>query len=407
MLALNLTYPEVDNDIRMSKIRGGINGARKAGRYTCFAPFGYSNKRDEINKPILVPDDNAKHIKFIFHELASGAAQSDILIQLKKRDCKCSKSGLSKILVNPIYSGYIRVPAYEGEPELLVKGVHEPIVNRELFERVQNILTGNYKAKNKVSSYHRKNELPLRSQIFCSSCGAKLTGSASRGKMGARYYYYHCNKCHKERIRADLVEQMFIELLSKIKIEPSAKKLFLQFIKRNLEKIEKERSELSVDNQKKLASIEKRILNIQNLLADGKLPIDDYNTMKQNFESERTVYITHLQEIKSAKTLFDKFLKEGINILSDTARFYKQSDVEMKQRLSSTLFPNGIIFSQGMVRTPKLNEALTWIMSNGKGSGRYKNKIEEHFLQHSSMVECTGVEPVISGLRTRRSSQLS
>jgi site-specific DNA recombinase len=400
LLGLYLTLPEVDNDIRSSKIRSGIHGARKAGRYTSFAPFGYANRRDEFNKPILVPDDNAKHIQFIFNELVSGATQADILKSLKAKGCKCSKSGLSKIIVNPIYTGDIRVPAYEGESEIFVKGVHDPIISQELFHRVQNILKGNYKAKNKASSHHRKDELPLRGQLLCSHCGGKHTGSASRSKTGQMYDYYHCNNCHQERIRADLVEKKFIELLTKIRIDPNVKEYFLRTIKRKLDKIEQERGEQAIIITKKLATVESRISNIQNLLADEKLSVDDYNNMKKNFEKEKSEQLNRLDEIKSTRTLFDKFLKEGINILSSTARFYKQSDVEMKLRLCSTLFPKGIVFIQGEVRTPKINEALMWIISNSKGSGGRKKNIEEHILPCSSMVERRGVEPLISRLRT-------
>jgi hypothetical protein len=62
--------------------------------------------------------------------------------------------------------------------------------------------------------------------------------------------------------------------------------------------------------------------------------------------------------------------------------------------LSSALFPNGIIFQEGEVRTPKINEALHWILSNSNENSRQQKKIEEHILPCSSMVERTGVEPV-------------
>ncbi len=394
LLAFYLSFPEVDNDIRASKIRSGIHAARKAGRYTCFAPFGYKNGRDEFNKPVLIPNENAQYVRFIFNELASGATQAVILIQLRKKGCKCSKSGLSKILVNPIYIGYIRVPAYDDEPETIEKGVHEAIISKELFQKVQDILSGNYKAKNKASSHHRREELPLRSQIHCSVCEKKHTGSASRSKTGAKHYYYHCNHCHKERIRADIVEAKFVELLSEINIDTNAKKLFLQVIKHKLEEMEKDRDESTVASRQKLLANDTRISNIQTLLADGKLSIDDYNKMKQNFEKERVDLLSILDNAKSVKTLFDRFLKEGVNILTNTVAFYKQCDVEMKQRLSSTLFPNGIIFQEGEVRTPKINEALLWILRNNNGNGKRQKKIEEHILPCSSMVERMGVEPM-------------
>mgnify|MGYP001389988491 CR=1 FL=1 len=54
MLALNLVLPEIDNDRRSIKIRGGIRGSLKAGRWCRMAPMGYLNRRYDNNKPIKV-----------------------------------------------------------------------------------------------------------------------------------------------------------------------------------------------------------------------------------------------------------------------------------------------------------------------------------------------------------------
>jgi site-specific DNA recombinase len=158
-------------------------------------------------------------------------------------------------------------------------------------------------------------------------------------------------------------------------------------IKFKLEEIEKDRDESLVVLRQKVLAINTKVSHIQTLLADGKLSIDNYNDMKQNFEKERVELQKSLEDAKSIRTLFDQFITEGINILTNTAEFYKRSDIEMKQRLSSTLFPNGIIFQEGEVRTPKINEALNWILSNSNENRRQQKKIEEHILPCSSMVE--------------------
>ncbi len=68
MLAIYLALPEIDNDRRSMKIKSGIRGAWKAGRWTRHAPRGYKNSRDDQNKPLLVPDEEAKHVKYIFRK---------------------------------------------------------------------------------------------------------------------------------------------------------------------------------------------------------------------------------------------------------------------------------------------------------------------------------------------------
>ena len=72
MLALHLIMPEVDNDRRSIKIRGGMRAALKAGRWCRSAPFGYRNTRDESNNPIIVPNQHAENIKWAFEQASKG-----------------------------------------------------------------------------------------------------------------------------------------------------------------------------------------------------------------------------------------------------------------------------------------------------------------------------------------------
>ena len=37
--------------------------------------------------------------------------------------------------------------------------------------------------------------------MICRKCGNNLTGGASRGSKGGRYFYYHCDSGCKERFK--------------------------------------------------------------------------------------------------------------------------------------------------------------------------------------------------------------
>lgn len=55
MLAIYLASPEVENDRRALNVSLGMRRATKEGRWIVKAPLGYSNKRDENNRPVIVP----------------------------------------------------------------------------------------------------------------------------------------------------------------------------------------------------------------------------------------------------------------------------------------------------------------------------------------------------------------
>src|SRR5258706_931058 len=72
MLAFYLAAPEVENDRRALNVIGGMRRAKKEGRWMATAPKGYKNIRNEQNRPVIVPGDDAKYIKWIFEEINKG-----------------------------------------------------------------------------------------------------------------------------------------------------------------------------------------------------------------------------------------------------------------------------------------------------------------------------------------------
>ena len=81
MLALFLAIPEIDNERRSIKIKGGMQAALKAGRWCRKAPRGYRNTRDKDNKPIIVPGPDAVYIQRIFQEISKGKEQVEVSIR--------------------------------------------------------------------------------------------------------------------------------------------------------------------------------------------------------------------------------------------------------------------------------------------------------------------------------------
>ena len=231
MLAIYLALPEIDNDRRSMKIKSGIRGAWKAGRWTHHAPRGYKNSRDEQNKPLLVPDEEAKHVTYIFQEVSKGRPQADLRVELRSRGFEISRGGLSKLLRNPIYMGKIFVPAEKGQLAYLAEGVHESLISEKLFNKVQGILQNRIEKRRQPKITRKRDELPLRGYLICPNCGLNLTGSASRSRNNTRHYYYHCNHCGKIRMRADYANDVFEKILSEFKFKQEAQELYLEIIK--------------------------------------------------------------------------------------------------------------------------------------------------------------------------------
>src|SRR5690606_36413101 len=109
---------------------------------------------------------------------------------LRKAGFKCVNSRLHTLLRDPVYVGRIVIPAWKGEPEEEVQGVHEPLVDEATFARVQE---KRFSKKGATAGRRRKivPELPLKGHLLDPTSERPLYGSASRSCTGIRVWYYH------------------------------------------------------------------------------------------------------------------------------------------------------------------------------------------------------------------------
>lgn len=366
MLAINLVFPEIDNDRRSIKIRGGIRGALKAGRWCRKAPVGYVNKRDDDNKPIIILGDKAKYIKFAFESIVNGKSQSQIRKKLLQSGIKISRSNLSKILRNPIYTGKIVVPKEADEQERWVDGLHEAIVSEDLYFKVQDILHKRHTSKNKPHYNTHREELPLRGKLYCKKCKNKMTGSPSRSQTGKRYFYYHCNFCKKERYSAIKVNSVFESILEDFKFTQPSKDLYKAILKSLTEDGKGKNKGERADLEKKLKAAKERIERLQDLLVDGTISADNYSRTLGRYTNELESLQSKIKSLSRKKSSNNLLVESAFKHLDQFAETYRNIGVEEKVELISSIFPEKIEFDGEKCRTGRVNDVLRYILQIDK-----------------------------------------
>lgn len=153
-------------------------------------------------------------VRRIFEEYAAGEPAKDIYTRLNSEGYRTVRGGLfnknsiRRILQNEKYIG-----VYEYQ-DIRVENAIPPIVDRELFERCQNMLEKHHRSP----AAQRETSFLLTSKLFCGHCGEPMTGDGGTSRTGKVYYYYTCNgrrdhKCEKEREPKDQIEQLVINKL--------------------------------------------------------------------------------------------------------------------------------------------------------------------------------------------------
>lgn len=393
MLAFYLSAPEVENDRRALNTLVGMRRARKEGRWISSAPKGYDNKMDDNNKKVIVPNNYAPIIRWAFETLATGQYGVEEVRHLcKEKGFDFSRSRFNVIFKNPVYCGRIVIPAYKKEEELIVKGIHEPLISEALYDQVQDVLAGR-RFKNSYTVCV-KDELPLRGFLACPRCGKKLCGSGSTGGSGIKHFYYHCLKGCKERVKANEVNKAFSEYIAEFQFKATVPELY-ELI---LSEVFKSDSGEKKANQKALVlEIEKnkeRLNRAQQMMLDGEMEMAEYKEIKRSIEPKIETMLGQQLSFNQVELEYRGYLKKGLMAVQNLGHLFDRALVNEKQDIARSSLRENAVFSDGRVRTEKLNRLITLTTyGDGHFSGLKKGK-EAGGCLPSRMVPGTGLEPV-------------
>ncbi len=381
VLSFYLTNPDVDNRRRSIKVKGGIRQGLKQGRWTKRPYYGYMSSKDEQGKHLLVPDpEKAPIVQEIFERVSKEEPQIEIIKDLAERGIKISKNGIHVILKRIGYAGKIIVPEHEEEPVQIVHAVHEPIISESLFYAVQAILERNKKKRNKdIPKYNKlRNDFHLRGVINCNTCGHVLTSSFSKGRHGGRFGYYHCNKCKGQRVPATKVHTAFYDLLGSLSISPEMNKVYQAVLTSISLSGEKRNKQDAKAINKQIDQINERINRLQDLMLNGKLEIEDYQSMRARYVVQLDELTDKKKELSQDNKRVISLTQNAITILSNILETYENATVQLKQKIVGSIFGENLIFENGIFRTPQLNQVFT-LLSSINGDYVEKEKGQQAF----------------------------
>ena len=363
MLAFYLAAPEVENDRRALNVLVGMRRAKKEGRWVTSAPKGYKNIRID-NRPSIVPDENAKHVEWIFNEINKAVLAPDqIRKEANKRGFIISRSYFWTMIRNPLYCGKLIIRAYKDEEAHEVNSIHETLISEDLFYDVQDILNG--KKRSTVASKKQKEELPLRGFLSCTKCGGKLTGSSSKGKY-QRYFYYHCQPGCKERFRANEANEKVIAEFQKTSAKKEVLNLYRIILEKELKKTNKETSEGNQHLHAEIRKDRERIENAQKPMLDGQLVMTEYRSIKSKYEAKINEIETEMNNAISKPSDYKRYLDFGFSFLQNMDRTYVSGSTALKNQILCSIFSEKLIFEKNEYRAPTYHQSLSLILDTDK-----------------------------------------
>lgn len=253
------------------EIRKGNQEAVSQGYWLSRIHYGY--KRTNDSKKLKINTETAPFIIRAFNLYAEGNLSLDALRNrlydegfiYKSNSPKVLKGTLEKMLKNPIYMGNF---LYKGT---LYKGNHEPLIDAELFDKVQKAFKKDCKPDRRKQHYFL-----FSGMLICKKCGSVITAEIKKGK----YIYYRCaNKtggCGNKSIyvKQEILEKQFEEGLKSVQVTPEHKIAITNALKESFvdeQAYHKEQIGLLNTNCEKLRN---RISQLYNDKLDGLITVD-------------------------------------------------------------------------------------------------------------------------------------
>jgi DNA invertase Pin-like site-specific DNA recombinase len=167
------------------------------------APVGYMNIRELIDgrevRTVQVDPQQAPHFRWAFETYANDPDMTiSTLTELlkdrgltlrataKQPERPLLRSNVHRMLTNRFYLGTVTWKGVEHP------GAHEPLIDEQIFSRVQDKLDGNRAGGNR----ERKHRQYLAGSLYCGRCHSRLLYMVTTGRRGGRYEYFVCSGRH-------------------------------------------------------------------------------------------------------------------------------------------------------------------------------------------------------------------
>lgn len=166
------------------EVKRGMKERASQGFPVCPAPIGYGMKDG-----MYIPNNDAEYIKNIFADYLNGIGFRALAIKYSNlglrtvRGNALDNRAIEYMLRNPVYTGKIRWSVngraastrhYDDPNIMITQGKHEPIIDQELFDKVQEKLNEQKRLYGKYQRREQPINYMLKGLVRCSACNATL-----------------------------------------------------------------------------------------------------------------------------------------------------------------------------------------------------------------------------------------
>jgi len=329
----------------------GLRTKAKNGWYPDHAPLGYTHNplKKKGEKEIIKDPERFDLVRKMWDLMLTGNYTPQQIWKIADQEWKLknehnqliSRSNVYLMFRNPFYYGKFEYPKNSGN---WYEGQHEPMIAKEEFIRVQNILN-----KPIIRSNFKQHYFPFRGLIRCGECGAVITAEEKikKQKNGNihRYIYYHCTKrknpnCSQKCIEYKELLQQIEDILSQIEIPATFHEWALKELEKETKQESEDRNKILNDLQNSYQQCLNEIDGVIGMRARRELDEEDYKRKMSELSEKKNKLYELIQDtnrrVESQIENATKLLDFAKNVMSA----FKNGGPETKQQILMNLGSN-------------------------------------------------------------------
>lgn len=227
---------KLENDNRGINIKRGLRTRVEMGLWPGMAPVGYLNQKIMDKKcQVILDPDRAPIIRKMFEKVAYDKWSGRKIYNWLKFELNFKSIGnhnlalsnIYRVLQNPFYYGVFEYPKESGN---LYQGKHEKIINKDLFDKVQEQL-------NRDNIVRTSHEFAFTKLMICDLCGSSVSAEEKYkqlkdGTTNKYIYYGRCRSkdrhCKSVYLREEELIGQLVRILDQIDFNNSGVQIKLE-----------------------------------------------------------------------------------------------------------------------------------------------------------------------------------
>ena len=332
-LAFNFGKLYVDN--LSQNVKRGIREKIRRGEFPGPAPIGYVNNFKKKN--IEADTECFDLVKALFEQYAAGELRFfEIRAKLfeggvrTRSNRPISLNTIRRMLSSPFYTGVFRL---KGE---LHPGSHPPMINQELFDKVQQRLADESRKVDWREEKRKGKGFLFQDLGKCGNCGYTIVQDYHRKKSGLEFRYYKCTRksksclCQEPAISETVLAPQIENLIADVAIDDYWYQWCLDEINTWHKEEQGDIDSQITSVQTELDTCRQQLERLLDIHIDGAIDSNEYKNKKNIIVSKSQDLESRISEIKVKGSDWREPLAESLKISNQAHHsIIKQDFVQM------------------------------------------------------------------------------